>query len=139
MTHGPWRREHPGASRSVRRRVASGLLLAVLTTWAVDGWALPVVNRVRSLGIAQVKSSTATSLQVTLGGGATAAVNDRVVVAFATDDVAGEKITVTDSRGNAYGADADVVNTGHVRTLVFSARSLLLNAFPSEFMTEQRR
>jgi hypothetical protein len=99
--------------------LAAALVLAGVASWSVPAQALPVVNRVRNLGTNQVKDTSATTLQVSLG--TSVAVNDRVVVGFATDVLAGDKVTVLDSRGNTYAVDADVTNTGRVRLLVFSA------------------
>src|SRR5437762_1922139 len=63
-------------------------------------------------------TSGASSLQIT---NVTSAVGRTQFVEVAMEATT-SNVTVTDSAGNTYAKDADVTNTGNVRTLIFSAR-----------------
>src|SRR5919201_3394657 len=70
-----------------------------------------------SLGTA-TDTTGASTLQIS---GVTAVVGKSLFVAVAME-ATGSNVTVSDSAGNSWTKDADVTNTGFVRTLLFSAR-----------------
>ncbi|MEW5852533.1 MAG: hypothetical protein AB2A00_27350 [Myxococcota bacterium] len=80
-----------------------------------------VAARVKNLGTAQNKTAGSNTLTVTVPSGGVAQ-NNRIIVAVAMDAVSGT-VSASDSRGNSYAVDADVTNSGTVRTLILSANA----------------
>ena len=72
--------------------------------------------------VGQANSATAdTSLSVTVGAGGVAAGNT-MIVSFAINTTSASAVTVSDTKGNTYTQDANILNSaGSIRTLVFSA------------------
>ncbi|MEW5852531.1 MAG: hypothetical protein AB2A00_27340 [Myxococcota bacterium] len=85
-------------------------------TWSADARA-QATGYVQTVGLAQSKTSSST-LSVTVGTAVTA--GNRVVIAFAMDDVSGT-VSASDTAGNSYAVDADSQNTGTVRNVILSA------------------